>query len=95
MLSWYVMLYFLPSDHLTSKSLSSNETPTKLTTHDANNKQVAHGLILRCFFKRWLKLSVDDPLPIMFSPGAISMLRYVLHTYPLIHLRPPIYYYTL
>jgi len=40
--------------------------------------QVAHGLILRCFVKRWLKLPVDDPLPMMLSPGALAMLRYVL-----------------
>jgi len=40
--------------------------------------QVAHGLILRCFVKRWLKLPVDDPLPMMLSPGALVMLRYVL-----------------
>ena len=28
--------------------------------------------------KRWLKLAVDDPLPMMLAPGAIAMLRYVL-----------------
>ncbi|KAF2415859.1 putative phosphoglycerate mutase [Tothia fuscella] len=37
---------------------------------------VAHGLILRCFTKRWIGLSIDNPLPIMFEPGAISVLSY-------------------
>jgi hypothetical protein len=45
---------------------------------DGKGGQVAHGLILRCFVKRWLKLPVDDPLPMMLSPGALAMLRYVL-----------------
>ncbi|KIW88525.1 uncharacterized protein Z519_11094 [Cladophialophora bantiana CBS 173.52] len=40
---------------------------------------VAHGLILRCFVKRWLKYPIDDPLPMMFSPGAIAMLSYKNH----------------
>lgn len=39
--------------------------------------QVAHGLIGRCFCKRWLGLSINDPLRIMFEPGAISVLRYI------------------
>jgi hypothetical protein len=42
--------------------------------------QVAHGLILRCFTKRWIGLSIDNRLPIMFEPGAISVLRYVHDT---------------
>ncbi|EPS39802.1 hypothetical protein H072_6395 [Dactylellina haptotyla CBS 200.50] len=37
---------------------------------------VAHGLILRAFMKRWLGYSVDNPLPVMFSPGGIGMLSY-------------------
>ncbi|KAH8591855.1 putative phosphoglycerate mutase [Bisporella sp. PMI_857] len=37
---------------------------------------VAHGLILRCFTKRWIGLSIDNSLPIMFEPGAISVLSY-------------------
>lgn len=41
------------------------------------HRQVAHGLILRCFFKRWLGLSVDYPLPIMMPPGTLAILRYV------------------
>ncbi len=27
--------------------------------------------------KRWLKLSLDASLPVMFSPGAIGILRHV------------------
>ncbi|KAF2752493.1 putative phosphoglycerate mutase [Pseudovirgaria hyperparasitica] len=37
---------------------------------------VAHGLILRCFTKRWIGLSIINPLPIMLEPGAISVLSY-------------------
>ena len=40
------------------------------------HNQVAHGLILRAFFKRWMKYPLDMPLPMMFSPGAIGILRY-------------------
>ena len=39
--------------------------------------QVAHGLILRAFVKRWLRYPLDDPLPMMLSPGAIAILRHV------------------
>lgn len=39
--------------------------------------QVAHGLILRAFVKRWLGYPVDFPMSIMMSPGAISILRSV------------------
>ncbi|KAK4243510.1 histidine phosphatase superfamily [Corynascus novoguineensis] len=37
---------------------------------------VAHGLILRCFLKRWLGLSLDFPLEMMLAPGAIGVLSY-------------------
>lgn len=37
---------------------------------------VAHGLILRCFVKRWLGLSVDFPLRMMLAPAAIAVLSY-------------------
>ncbi|KAF2789397.1 putative phosphoglycerate mutase [Melanomma pulvis-pyrius CBS 109.77] len=37
---------------------------------------VAHGLILRCFVKRWLGLSIDNPLPMILAPGAIAVLSY-------------------
>ncbi|KAF3903126.1 hypothetical protein ABW21_db0205684 [Orbilia brochopaga] len=40
---------------------------------------VAHGLILRAFAKRWLRYPLDDPLPMMFSPGAIGVLSYKNH----------------
>ncbi|EPE09487.1 phosphoglycerate mutase [Ophiostoma piceae UAMH 11346] len=37
---------------------------------------VAHGLILRCFVKRWLGFPVDFPLEMIFSPGGISVMSY-------------------
>ncbi|ETN40839.1 uncharacterized protein HMPREF1541_05119 [Cyphellophora europaea CBS 101466] len=40
---------------------------------------VAHGLILRCFVKRWLDLPVDDSLPMLLSPGSIAILSYKKH----------------
>ena len=43
----------------------------------ARNLQVAHGLVLRCFVKRWIRYSVDSRLPMMLAPGAVAVLRYV------------------
>ncbi|KAF2496039.1 phosphoglycerate mutase [Lophium mytilinum] len=40
---------------------------------------VAHGLILRCFVKRWLGYPLDMPLQMMLSPGAIGILSYKKH----------------
>ncbi|KAF7590194.1 hypothetical protein BBP40_003169 [Aspergillus hancockii] len=40
---------------------------------------VAHGLILRAFVKRWLKYSLDTPLPMSLFPGAIGVLSYLNH----------------
>jgi len=40
---------------------------------------VAHGLILRCFVKRWLNYPLDFPLSMMMPPGAISVLSYKNH----------------
>ncbi|KAL8854968.1 MAG: hypothetical protein Q9221_000164 [Calogaya cf. arnoldii] len=40
---------------------------------------VAHGLILRCFVKRWLDYPLDNLLPMMLSPGAIGILSYKNH----------------
>ncbi|KAH9898726.1 putative phosphoglycerate mutase [Xylariomycetidae sp. FL2044] len=37
---------------------------------------VAHGLILRCFVKRWLGFPVDFALQMMLAPGAIAVLSY-------------------
>ncbi|KAF2125638.1 putative phosphoglycerate mutase [Dothidotthia symphoricarpi CBS 119687] len=37
---------------------------------------VAHGLILRCFLKRWLGCSINDPLEMILAPGAIAVLSY-------------------
>jgi len=37
---------------------------------------VAHGLILRCFWLRWLGLSIDSGAQLMFDPGAIGLLSY-------------------
>ncbi|KAM5363524.1 hypothetical protein ACJZ2D_011967 [Fusarium nematophilum] len=42
----------------------------------AQESQVSHGLILRCFFKRWLGWSVDFPFPMMLNPGAMAVLSY-------------------
>ncbi|KAI4671319.1 uncharacterized protein J4E88_009353 [Alternaria novae-zelandiae] len=40
---------------------------------------VAHGLVLRCFLKRWLGLPLDASFPVMYSPGAIGVLGYKNH----------------
>ncbi|ORY10335.1 putative phosphoglycerate mutase [Clohesyomyces aquaticus] len=40
---------------------------------------VAHGHILRCFFKRWLRYPMEMPLTMMLSPGAIGILGYKNH----------------
>jgi len=40
-------------------------------------RQVAHGLILRAFIKRWLGYPLDFPLQMVLDPGAIGMLGYV------------------
>ncbi|KAL8674794.1 MAG: hypothetical protein Q9168_000775 [Polycauliona sp. 1 TL-2023] len=40
---------------------------------------VAHGLILRCFVKRWLDYPLTDPIPMMLSPGAVGVLSYKNH----------------
>jgi broad specificity phosphatase PhoE len=53
------------------KGTKTGETPT-----DA--MQVAHGMSLRCFVKRWLGYPLDMPLALMLSPGAIGILRCVL-----------------
>ncbi|KAL2851116.1 histidine phosphatase superfamily [Aspergillus pseudoustus] len=37
---------------------------------------VAHGLINRCFVKRWLGFAVDFDLPMIFAPGAVAVLSY-------------------
>ncbi len=47
-----------------------------LPAPETQTSQVAHGLILRCFMKRWLDLSIDFPLPMILAPGAIAVLRY-------------------
>ncbi len=51
--------------------------PASPAAADARKPQVAHGLILRCFVKRWLGFSVDFTLQMMLAPGAIAVLRYV------------------
>lgn len=43
----------------------------------ARDLQVAHGLILRCFVKRWIGFPIDFHIPMMLAPGAITVLRYV------------------
>jgi broad specificity phosphatase PhoE len=54
--------------------------PSKLE-RETDAVQVAHGMSLRCFVKRWLGYPLDMPLALMLSPGAIGVLRYgiVLH----------------
>lgn len=47
----------------------------KHTAAEQGKWQVAHGLILRCFVKRWLGLPIDFPLQMIFAPGAIAALR--------------------
>ncbi|KAM6529541.1 hypothetical protein FALCPG4_007670 [Fusarium falciforme] len=37
---------------------------------------VAHGLILRCFIKRWLRWPIDFSFPMMLDPGAVTVLSY-------------------
>ncbi|KAL4935988.1 hypothetical protein BDV06DRAFT_233805 [Aspergillus oleicola] len=37
---------------------------------------VAHGLINRCFVKRWLNKPIDFDLQMKFAPGAIAVLSY-------------------
>ncbi len=69
MSSWWVLFLLL--------ALAIPPTSPLLTHH--MNAQVAHGLILRCFVKRWLGFSLDFPLQMMLAPGAIAVLRYVKH----------------
>lgn len=35
----------------------------------------AHGVLLRAFVKRWLKLNLDFPMALMLEPGAVGVLR--------------------
>lgn len=51
---------------------SSPEASRWQITHSC---QVAHGLILRAFAKRWMQYALDFPLPMMMAPGAIAVLR--------------------
>ncbi|GAM82993.1 hypothetical protein ANO11243_009790 [Dothideomycetidae sp. 11243] len=37
---------------------------------------ITHGLILRCFVKRWLGFGISDHFPIMFETGAVGILSY-------------------
>lgn len=48
--------------------------------HEAN-PQIAHGLVLRCFAKRWLGFAVNFPLQMLLSPGAVAILRYFYAVY--------------
>ncbi|KAL5375329.1 hypothetical protein PMIN06_011521 [Paraphaeosphaeria minitans] len=38
---------------------------------------VAHGLILRCFLKRWIKRPVDDDISLLWQAGGFAIVRYV------------------
>jgi hypothetical protein len=66
------LLYVLSSSHENVPA-----SPTSSPTVTESELQVAHGLILRCFVKRWLGLSIDATLPMVFAPGAFAILRYV------------------
>lgn len=70
-----------PADVLLVRSLPSllaaSVNPNLFAVAETLNPQVAHGLILRCFVKRWLGFSVNFPLQMMLAPGAIAVLRYV------------------
>ena len=37
---------------------------------------VTNGHLLRAFAKRWLKYSMETPLPMMMEPGGIGILSY-------------------
>jgi hypothetical protein len=63
---------------ISSPSIPLFVLPASFTAAERQELQVAHGLILRCFWKRWLGLSIDNPLRMMFDPGEIAVLRYVL-----------------
>ncbi|KAF2849436.1 putative phosphoglycerate mutase [Plenodomus tracheiphilus IPT5] len=53
----------------------------------ANVLLVAHGLILRCFVKRWLGWMIHSSLPMTLLPGSISVLSYKANdiTQPALH----------
>jgi hypothetical protein len=53
-------------------------SPALSTAAEGRELQVAHGVILRCFWKRWQGLSVDTPLRMMLDPGELAILRYIL-----------------
>lgn len=38
--------------------------------------QIAHGLILRCFVKRWLGFPINFSLQMMMAPGGVAVLSY-------------------
>lgn len=75
----FVSLLFFPSPNFLSLSATPLFCSSSIATKaERRELQVAHGLILRCFVKRWLGLSVDFPLRMMLAPAAIAVLRYVL-----------------
>ncbi|KAL2173000.1 putative phosphoglycerate mutase [Thermothelomyces heterothallicus CBS 202.75] len=61
------------------------QTPYMNGAKPADVLIVAHGLVLRCFIKRWLGFSVDFPLQMKMDPGAITVLSYKNHE-PAIHI---------
>jgi hypothetical protein len=71
------LLLSLPPISVPFLSFLFDLVPSLAAAAKMEESQVAHGLILRCFVKRWLGLAVDFPLQMMLSPGAIAVLRYV------------------
>ena len=59
---------------------SVNGSPASPTQAKIQELQVAHGLILRAFAKRWINYSLGQDLPMEIQPGGIAVLRYVLDT---------------
>ncbi|OCK72864.1 phosphoglycerate mutase [Lepidopterella palustris CBS 459.81] len=58
-------------DRLIAK-IKEHQQPYMNNEKPADVVLVAHGLILRCFVKRWLNYPLDFPLSMMMPPGAIS-----------------------
>ena len=74
----FLFTIFAPNPSVTFLSLTFCSVCSCLRfSSQLTNFQVAHGLILPCFAKRWLGLAVDDPPQMELAPGALGVLRYV------------------
>ncbi|KAI3317545.1 phosphoglycerate mutase [Xylariaceae sp. AK1471] len=65
-------------DHLIAK-INDIHRPFMQGEAPADVVLVAHGLILRAFVKRWLRIPMADHFSIMMPPGAIGILSYKDH----------------